>query len=128
MIDETGKSTETLVANRAVQFQTELRATTTALVTGERSGLRLGTDDSITPVMGTYELDRLCVETGARFVQMVPCTMSPALRPFDIWCDEEGALRDDVHPNNVATALLGGEVYGRTLYGPVLLLSHDAVQ
>ena len=51
--------------------------------------------------------------------QAVPCTMPP-LVGFTIWCDDEGLLNGQPL-NPLATELLGAQVLGGMLYGPIIV-------
>lgn len=105
-----------------------LRTTLVELRKKKGSGILFDVDGSLKVQHGSYDLDRLYEETKCDFVQMVPCTVSSKLAGFNIWCDENGRNKSNVQENKVATRLLGNEVYGRNLYGPILLLLESAVE
>ena len=52
--------------------------------------------------------------------QCIPCTEPPLEQIAEVWCDDEGMLNGRKF-NAVATGLVGNQVYGGMLVGPILL-------
>lgn len=56
---------------------------------------------------------------------MVPCTVDDLKDKFELWMNEEGQSENEL--NKEATKIFGKQVFGRTLYGNVLVVQSGVI-
>ena len=109
------------------------RATFDALVRESlvtKEGVLISMTGEISMVAGPFEgefLKTLLCTNGSEYFQMVPCLVGKWKDKFEIWCDDE-SLINNVGVNSLATELLGDQVYGGRLHGPVLFVRSGIIQ
>ena len=94
-----------------------------------REGVLINMAGEVSLVKGPFKgelLESLLCTNGSRYFQMVPCTVGKWKDMYEIWCDDE-AMMFNVGINTLATDLLGEQVYGGLLRGPVLFVRNGIV-
>lgn len=89
------------------------------------AGVRIDVNGTQSSITGPCDGSRLKRLIGCKRFQMVPCTQGAFANDHEIWCDEEGF---DSPVNEVATKLLGAQVYSGTLRGNVLLVKQGFIE